>query len=90
MPIKKDTKKQVKMKLEGMMCHCMDLTEFLGDHINDPYFETEQGKRIRKLIMSICANHAMALMEFMMERTKGDEDGDNKSIDIEQMLKDIL
>jgi hypothetical protein len=70
----------------------MDLTEFMSDHVTDPYFETEQGKRIRKMIMTICANHAMSLMEFMMEKSiknDCDGDGDNKP-DIEQMLRDML
>ena len=86
-----ETKKGFKRIMDGMLYHCMELTNFMGDHVSDPYFETEQGKRMRKYAMEICAKHAMACMEFLMERP-GDTDGDKptKPMDIEQMLKDML
>lgn len=83
-----ETKKEFKRMMDGMLYHCMELTNFMGDHVRDPYFETEQGKRMRNYAMEICAKHAMACMEFLMERP-GDIDGD-KPMDIEQMLKDML
>lgn len=89
MPIKTDAKKEFKRILDGMLYHCMDMTNFMANHISDPYFETEQGKRMRRYAMEICGKHAMACMEFMMEKPDSD-DGDKKPIDIEQMLKDML
>lgn len=86
-----ETKKEFKSIVDGMLYHCMELTNFMGNNIRDPYFETEQGKRMRNYAMEICAKHAMVCMEFLMERP-GDTDGDKpiKPMDIEQMLKDML
>ena len=89
MPIKRTTREEMKKIMDGMLYHCMDLTNFIAENARDPYFDTEEGKRMRKHAMNICAEHAMACMEFMMNKINkdGDKDGD---LDIEQMLKDML
>jgi len=97
MPIKKiekDTRAKLKKIMDGMLYHCMDLANFMAETVQDPYFETEEGKRMKRHAMKICAEHSMACIEFMMakelENNSSDEDGDKKPIDIEQILKDML
>lgn len=93
MPIKRTTKEEFKRIMDGMLFHCMDLTKFMAEKVDDPWFETEQGKRMRKLAVDICAKHAMASMEFMMDGFKANKDkdeGDDNKIDFEQILKDML
>lgn len=88
MPIKGTTREEMKRIMNGLSYHCMDLASFMAEHVRDPYFETEEGKRMRKYAMDICANHAMACMEFMMNKMSN-EDSD-KEPDIKQILKDML
>lgn len=92
MPIKRDTKREFKRIMDGMLYHCMDLTKFMAENINDPWFETEQGKRMRHYATDIAAKHAMISMEFILGDHKSEEDdGENKKpIDFEQILKDML
>lgn len=91
MPIKRTTKEDLKRILDGMLYHCMDLTSFMAEHNHDPYFETEQGKRMMKYVVDICAKHALACMEFMIgDLNKDDKEGSKNPSDIEQMLKDML
>lgn len=90
MPIKNDTKKEFKRIMDGMMYHCMDLTKFMEKHVNDPYFETEQGKRMMKYATVICASHAMACMEMMFDGMKDDSKCKSKPEDIEDILKSML
>ena len=88
MPIKRTAKEEFKRIMNGMLYHCMDLTSFMAKNMDDPYFHTEEGRRMIRYAMDICSAHAQACILFMRDDKQGDEDGDK--IDIEQMLKDLL
>lgn len=94
MPFKSgNVRQELKFKMEGLMMHCADLTNFMSEHRDDAYFQTEEGKKVLHHVLDICAGHAMAMMSFMttdLLKKKQDEKKDEDSIDIEQMLKDIL
>ena len=83
-----ETRKQVKKMFEGMLYHCMDMTNFMADHVTDPYFETEEGKRIQSCMIKVCGSHALGLMEFIFDKNdKSGDEGDGNLNDIEEMLK---
>lgn len=94
MPFKsRDARQELKFKMEGLMMHCADLTNFMSEHRDDAYFQTEEGKKVLHHILSICASHAMVMMAFMTSdllKKKDESKKDEDSIDIEQMLKDML
>ena len=89
MPIKNETKTEFRRIINGIMYHCMDLTKFMNMHMNDPYFETEQGKRMFNYAMEICGDEAMIIGELLIDRIKNDSEYESKQKDIED-IEDTL
>ena len=87
MPMKKTTREKLKREIEGMMYHCTNMTEFMSNTVQDPYFETEEGKEMRKYMTGILFNHVMALTKFMISN-EDDVKHDEPKFNFEELLKD--
>ena len=86
-----ETRTKVKRMIEGMLYHCSEMSEFLGSHVADEYFETEEGRKMRRYMVGIMTNHVLALTEFMLDGTKNSGEIEKiPKFDFEQMLKDKL
>ena len=81
----KSTKKELKRMLDGMLFHCMELTEFMSEHNDDEYFNTEEGKKIRGLIAKICLYHSIGMLHFITEDIQ--EKKEEPKINFEDFLK---
>ena len=84
---KKSTREKVKRMIEGMLYHCTDMTDLMSETINDPYFETEEGIKMRNYMVGILTNHVMALTEFMTSEGANVEHKESK-FSLEDFLKD--
>lgn len=83
-----ETKKEVKKMFDGMLYHCMEMTNFMSDHKNDEYFETEEGKKIMGFIMKICLYHSLGCMMFMASDLY--EEKEKPKINFEDILKGAI
>ena len=81
-----ETKKEIKRMFDGMLFHCMDMTEYMRKHNDDPYFKTEEGKKIMNLCMKICLYHSMGCMAFITE----DHEEDEEPKSLEDILKGMI
>lgn len=86
-----ETKKEIKKMFDGMLYHCMEMTNFISDHKNDEYFETEEGKKIMGFIMKICLYHSMGCLMFMTSEGRIDKvTRDLKPMNFEDFLKNAI
>lgn len=59
---------------DGMVYHCSELSKFMAAHLNDPFFQTELGKRMQKHAIELSMAHVMGLMLIMGEKNKNKEE----------------
>ena len=88
---KKSTRERLEKMIEGLVYHCRDMTDFMSETVNDPYFDTEEGKKMRRYMVGILTNHVMALTEFMtsdMIEKKGNVESEESKFSLEDFLKD--
>ena len=83
-----EMKKKVKRIFEGLLYHCMEMSDFMSKNMTNPYFQTEEGKRLMRSMIGICTNHVSGLTEFM--RIDEEEKKEDDCIDIEKFLKSKL
>ena len=81
------TKKQIKRMFDGMLYHCMEITDFMSDHRDDEYFDTEEGKKIRGLLMKICLYHSMGMVQFLADEFSEKKEEVLPTMNLEDILK---
>ena len=84
-----ETKKEVKRMFEGMLYHCMEMTNFMGEHRTDEYFTTTEGKKLMDLAAKICLYHSMGCLTFMADDIK-EKITRKTPMDLEDILKSTI
>ena len=83
-----ETKSRVKAMMEGMIYHCKEMSRFMAEHMDDPYFDTPEGKKIRESMTGICMHHALGLMCIMLSDESKAKKKDDTDDSFEQLLRD--
>ena len=67
-----NTKKELQHIWEGFNYHCEELTRFMIEHKDDPFFETQFGKEIKVKTLLITSAHISGMMKFFVEEGCGE------------------
>lgn len=85
--------KELKSMFEGMLYHCKEMIDWLDKNDENPIFETELGKKLKSNMIGITGNHAMGLMNIVINDMKKDDVVKNTfdgGIAFEEMIKKSL
>lgn len=74
---KETTEKKLENIWASLIYHCRDLSEFLVDNADDPFFETELGKELRALSAKLLLAHTTGLIVFETEKNKSSFQGED-------------
>lgn len=84
-----ETRKEIKRMFDGMLYHCMEMTNFMSEHRDDEYFDTEEGRKFKELIAKICLYHSMGCLAFMADEIK-EKMTRESPIDLEDILRSTI
>ena len=60
-----NTKKDFRRIWDGLAYHMHEMSKFMVEHKDDPYFETEEGKAFEDLALNITKSHVIGCIRFM-------------------------